>query len=272
MKKSLYLLMIALMASCHPREFSTIQNFDAAGKKKLTLDNTYQFFVREIYKESTNHNYSLTDKKAKTDSSKKELIEIEYILYSEQHHKLLYITTVPDRFQKYYSDHALPQTQMNARDFNTFHFGNVRLNKREVDFKTYKKNTTYTWQYDVDLDSLVIRRIIETKNGIYQNERSVENSIYDGAKFRRMNRFEFIYKNNKANDSTILKMADPTLYVSRKRKKYSVYFNFDTAIPLKDGEKNNRSEKEGSRNSTRFTTIIFKGPNRIPYSPESVME
>ncbi len=262
--------MIGLMVSCHPREFSTIRNFDPAGKKKITLDNNYQFFVREIYKESTDQNYSLTNKEVNTDSSRKELIEIEYILYSAQHRKILYITTVPDRFQTYYSTHAMPETQMNARDFNTFHFGKIRA-KDKADFKAYKKNITYTWQYDIRPDSFLIRRIIESKDSIYQNERSVENSIYQGAKFRSINRFEFVYKDN-TGDTTILKMSDPVLYISNKRKKYSVYLNFDNPVPQRNLKKIFQNNKEENSNSTEFTTIIFKGSNRIPYSPKSIVE
>lgn len=279
MKTILYLLMIALIASCQPREFSIIRNFDPTGKKKITLDNTYQFFVREIYKESTHHiskdstahNYSLSDRKMNTDSSKKELLEIEYLLYSIHHRKLVYITTVPDRYQKYYAAHARPETQMNARDFITFHFGKIRAPDK-ADFKTYRKHISYTWQYDIRADSFMLRRIIETKNGIYQNERSVENSIYEGAKFRRVNHFEFIFKNDKCDDSTIVKMSDPTFYVTNKGKKYSVYLHFDDVIPKRKCKKRCQNKKRENSDSTMFTTIIFKGKSQIPYNPDGVVE
>ncbi|MEO7991393.1 MAG: hypothetical protein ABI663_17710 [Chryseolinea sp.] len=271
MRHLLYLLAIVLMSSCHPREFSTIRDFDSVGKRKLEFDNTYQFFVREIYKESTNENNSLTNKKEKTDSSRKSLIEIEYILYSEVSDNILYITTVPDRYQKYYSMHGMPETQINARDINTLHFG--KLNGRDkAEFKTYKKNTTFTWQYDLPRDSFLIKRIIETRNGVYQDERSVENSIYQGATFRKVNNFEFVYKDNKG-DTTVLKMKDRVLYVSNKRKKYFVYFNFDNAIPRKSPKKNGQNNNEGEQgNKAEFTTIIFKRSNRIPYDPRSVVK
>lgn len=273
MKNILYIFALTLMISCHPRKFSRVSEFDPKGKDIITLDGDYEFFVREVYKDVSQGFAQLIDKQGSDTTLNETLIEIEYILFSPLEKKILYITTVPDRNETYYATHRLPvESQINARDFNTFHFGRILNGNDKAEFKSFENGSTYIWQYQCDGKSFRIQRVLEFKNNVYQDERSVENSIHLGAIFRKIDHFEIVYKETDTRqDTTLRTMSDHSIYLENIRKKYCVYLKFDDPIP-KRTILNVKQKSPEQDDPQRFTTIMFDGKKRVPYDPSLILK
>jgi hypothetical protein len=164
MKYLLYTILIALLMSCQSRKYLIVRDFDTSDKKNIALDNSYEFYLREIYRDSTGQTFMLKKEPAKNSK----LIEMEYLLYSKDQAKLIYISTVPDKYQKYYSNWRLKDTTLiNAYDFNTFHVG--KISKEGIVFHDIKENrTSIIWEIEKASDSLRIERIIEKKTTYFK--------------------------------------------------------------------------------------------------------
>lgn len=273
MKNILYFLALLLMVCCHPRKFSRVPEFDPKGKDIITFDADYKLFVREVYKDVSQGFAQLIDKKGSDTTLNENLIEIEYLLYSEHDGKILYITTVPDRNENYYAEHRLPlESQINARDFNTFHFGKAKGKKAE--FKSFENGSTYIWEFQCIDSSFVIQRVLEFKNNVYQDERSVENSIHLGALFREINHFEIVYKETDTRqDTTLRTMSDHSIYLENIRNKFCVYLKFDDPIPKRTIlNVQQKLQERQQADPERFTTIMFDGKNRVPYDPSLILK
>lgn len=267
MKHPLYTILIVTLVSCHSRKYLIVRDFESSDKKNITLDNSYDFYVREIYRDSTGQTFTL--KTELTKNSK--LIEMEYLLYSKDQAKLVYITTVPDKYQKYYSNWRLNDpTLLNAYDFNTFHVG--KITNEEIVFQDIKNNrTSIIWEIEKAPESLTIERIIEKKGSEFQSQQDVEKSLSNGAVFRRIPQFQIVLRNYLTPDADMLKVTKPVIYVGKRNKKYcALYFQFDDSIPVKVKFLNRSgSEKKESeyKSEQQFTTILFKGFKRVQYNP-----
>jgi hypothetical protein len=270
MIKTVLLSVLVYLTSCQPRQYSILRDFKPLGKSEIPLDKSFQFYVREIYRDSSEQKFSLSSEIGK------QLVEIEYLLYSDVHERLIYITTVPDKYQDYYAQNRLPnEILINAFDFNTFHLGKLFKDKNEIVFRDIKDSSTlYKWQFKKSEDFFSIERILETKNDIYQNERSVINSIHYGAIFRRISSFEIVFKDFKKPDVAMLELSQPLIYLSHHRRKYDIYLSFNDLVPTRNFFNLSSREKKitENRSKNQYSTILFSGKKRMPFDPSFVLE
>jgi hypothetical protein len=202
MKKLAIILLGLSLAACNIHEVSTkIRNkslvyyqeedftADTAGKKidSMVIDKTYTLYMREICREKPEDGFYHKNNPNKPASVvkcdcedqsityEKERQEIQYLLISERHDRVIYITTIPPRVKSdtlTYQNHLFDIPNfVNINYFNTFFFGS--LGKGELLFKTINpkevrnnnQNINFKWEYHISNEGkyLEIDKIIEQK-------------------------------------------------------------------------------------------------------------
>jgi hypothetical protein len=120
----------------------------------LVIDDSYQFYIRQICREKPVNGYYYSknpsataavvrcDCDDQTITYPKERLEIQYLLISTKHKKFAYISTMPPSVSNggmlYNSPLFDIDNYININYFNTFFFG--ELNSDTLNFKTTRKN------------------------------------------------------------------------------------------------------------------------------------
>jgi len=150
MKQSMTILLVILCCACSRGKYfisNAFRDGNVTGFQSITLDTSYRFYVRTVYVDKNeNRENVLKSNVNNADTANKIRIEIEYLLISWAHKNVIYITTVPDKFQTYYSTHILPDTIINAYDFSTFHFGKLNNEGEIVTFISNQGTKKINWQ------------------------------------------------------------------------------------------------------------------------------
>src|SRR5438128_1724686 len=119
------LIVIFFFCTCSRGKYYVSDVFrsgDIGAMQVMPLDSTYHFYLREVYKDKNLKNENvLRSNLGRNDTANKTRIEIEYLLLSWIHKNAIYISTVPDKYQYYYSSNRFADTLINAYDFSTFH-------------------------------------------------------------------------------------------------------------------------------------------------------
>src|SRR2546423_1376132 len=112
----------------------------------LVLDSSYKFYLREVYKDKNTLNENILKTNVdKSNTANKIRIEVEYLLISWKHKNIIYISTIPDKYQQYYSSNIISDTLINAYDFSTFHFGKIDLEGEGIYFISKDEKKLITW-------------------------------------------------------------------------------------------------------------------------------
>lgn len=290
--KYISLLFVVLLFSCGRKYYlsADISLADTTSRKKiqvLQLDTSYHFYRREVYKDTNSAGLKTLQSSVKGKPGENLMpIEVEYMLISAQHGNVIYISTIPDKFQKRYIHSSRDKTFLNAYFFNTFHLGAIVKNTahtQQVLFSSKKEKNAYSdeWEIDYNQDSVTIRSILKRQNGIFDQYILVNEALEQPLSFKKMDAYQIVHyyltegeanrtflgkllqkvkklfrkkATNLANDKERHLVNNQMTFVTtsrHKKKKYRIYFKWDA--PLRG--KNERS-------------TIFFNDARIHYQPD----
>src|SRR5882762_8649311 len=107
MSRKYLILLLFLLTSCSTYFTYSRSRASVAADTFITLDQSYSFYVREVYVTDSNSDRIMKTNFSSQFQSARKLIEIEYLLISGNAKNVLYFATIPDKWQRYYSTHFL---------------------------------------------------------------------------------------------------------------------------------------------------------------------
>jgi hypothetical protein len=239
------LLMAFFCCSCSRGKYYSSDIFnkgDTCNMESLVLDSTYQFYLREVYRVKNNQNeYVLKTNLEKNDTTKRTRIEVEYLLISWVHKNVIYISTIPDKYQHYYSSNFFADTLINAYDFSTFHFGKIAEDGESISFISRDRKKAVTWDIRPFITGLFpkkvsIREIVVQRKDLVENVILVNKSLEEPISFCRQNSFTIIFErpgmktDTCDNASTLCRLSDKKIYFNRLNHGADVFFRFNKSI------------------------------------------
>ena len=240
------LLFVLLFAGCSRGKFAVSDVFRKGATDNiqlLALDSTYHFYLREVYKYKNEQMENVLKTNVdKSDTANKTRIEVEYLLLSHVHKNAVYISTIPDRYQHYYSNNQVADTLINAYDFNMFHFGKIADDGESIYFTTPKGEKAITWDIrpfitDQFPRKIFIREIAIKRKEVMENVIIINSALEQPLAFTRQKNFTIIFEsaNNKSDTcdglAGLCKVSDQKIYFLREKHGYDLLFRFDKNIP-----------------------------------------
>ncbi len=240
------LLSVFFISACSRAKYFVADIFrkgDTGNLQELTLDTTYHYYLREVYKDKNQRMENvLKSNVSKSDTANKTRIEMEYLLISRKHKTAIYISTIPDIYQHYYSSNLPGDSLINAYDFNTFHFGSFDEQGESIFFKSPDGKRILTWDIRPFVnesypEKLTIREIAIQKNGDLQNVILINRALAEPITFIHQKNEMIIFKVRPrtdapvAIDSSLSRLMFQKLYFKQVKKGYNLYFRFDKKIP-----------------------------------------
>jgi len=211
----------------------------------ILLDSSYSFYKREVYKDKdeNSQNILLTNVNKK-DTANKVRIEIEYLLISLLHKNVIYITTVPDKFQQYYSTHILPDTIINAYDFNTFYFGKLNNDGELVTFVSESGINKIHWQLKPVIinafpKQIFLRELEIEKKDMLADVILIERVLQEQVVFTKQPGYSIIFRRPDAienNDAALMRcrLADEKIHFYKNKHGIDLLFRFNDLINAED--------------------------------------
>lgn len=208
----------------------------------IQLDGSFKMYTRTVYKAGsetegakmvTNEHYS-----------SKNLIEIDYLLFSGERGQLIYIPTIPDPVQLYYRDHPPRVDTLNIEEFSRFQFGQAdAIQPDHIEFIDQNTRSKNVWVVRFIADTLRIERIIQMESRkkkdtvfAYESEVSVNYALEQKINFIKQKSFRMVL--DKGGQSGVLPaLSNNRIYYTRAGTRYKIYFKLDKPIPKK-GDKN----------------------------------
>ena len=248
-KISISILVLTLLLSC--KSVWTVRELPS--DPFIQLDSSYDYFVREVYRVDSGIVRMLkSDAEAGLDA-KNTLIEIEYLFISNDGKaNVIYMTTVPDRRQKRYSENYLGNQFVNMHDVRIIHFGKInKADNNQFIFHKYNPTTNDEWTISKYKENeIFIRTIKETKEGEFYNMMLVDSALADPVRFTKIDQFQLVYYNPKSIVKDTAHVEENKIYYE-KNSKLPVYLWYDKQ--LEDGFRVKHYRKK-----------------RIPYNPDQV--
>jgi hypothetical protein len=208
----------------------------------LDLDSTYNFYLREVYKDKNEQNENvLKTNVEKKDTMNKTRIEVEYLLLSWVHKNAIYITTIPDKYQNYYSSNSFADTLITAYDFSTFNFGKISDDGESIFFVTNSGKKVLTWDIRPFITGsfskkVSIREIAVERNDLIENVILINKALEEPLTFTHQNKFEIIFemprkKSELPKDtSSFCKLAGQKIYFNQVSHGFNIFFRFNKNI------------------------------------------
>ena len=240
-----FLFFILMCCACSRSKYyvsNTFRNPEINNMESLDLDSTYNFYLREVYKDKNEQNENILKTSVeKKDTANKTRIEVEYLLLSWIHKNAFYITTIPDKFQNYYSTNFVADTLINAYDFNTFYFGKITEDGESIFFVSNDGKKVITWDIRPFIierfpKKLSIREIVVQRKDLVENVILISKALEEPVVFSRQNNFKVIFetpgrKPENYNDSSKLcKLSHSKIYYNRGRRGINIFFRFNKSI------------------------------------------
>lgn len=209
---------------------------------ELVLDSSYRFYLREVYKDKNvlNENVLKTNVE-KSDTANKIRIEVEYLLLSWQHKNAIYISTIPDKFQHYYSANRLDDTLINAYDFSTFHFGKIDKEGESISFISKDGRKSILWDLRPFIagtypQKIHLREIAVQKNDVLENVILINKALEEPVTFTRQKRFVIVFEKpgtkqqDGADSNRLCRLFDDKIYFDQYHQGFDIYFRFDNHV------------------------------------------
>jgi hypothetical protein len=246
MKKIILLLLAILFFFSCARKFDISSAFKKgmpAGMQQLVLDSSYHLYIREVFLDTSDAADKMVLANNNDLSPSNKLIEIEYLLLSEQQQRVVYISTIPDKYQSYYAKKSryLKREYLNAYDFSTFRFGKTTAGGQAIVFDDKNDRESDTWNYKIENDSILhVYEVVESSRGNRANCYSADEAFSRKASFVRMDSFRIAFRNMAKEKKVEIKKGRPplkrfcinnTIYFKKEGGKYSIYFRFDKTLP-----------------------------------------
>lgn len=199
----------------------------------LPLDNHFQLYLRKVYKSGEK---SKGGKIVTNVSGSDLLLEMQYLLISKADSRVLYITTIPDRKQKYYSTHSAnykDSTWIHVDDFSRFHFGQFGK-QNEFDFYSHSQRIRNTWEIRRDSahEKLAIHRIVKRERHRareryeFFDEILVDEALEDPVEFIRIPRFQFVLRVNRRGSGYAIIKVNEVYALYSKEGDNRLFFDF----------------------------------------------
>ncbi|MCW3089717.1 MAG: hypothetical protein JWP81_786 [Ferruginibacter sp.] len=245
MKKLLYLLILTCICdACSRGKYYTTDIFRNGDVSKMDiqeLDSTYHFYLREVYKDKNELDENvLRTNVEKSDTAFKTRIEIEYLLLSWVHKNAVYISTIPDKYQHYYSSYRCADTLLNAYDFSTFHFGKIDPEGESISFVSGDRIKTITWDIRPFINGsfpkkIFIREIAVQRREAVENVILINKALEEPLGFTHQKNFTVIFdkpgnKRDTCDDAALCRMYDRKIYFNRGKHGVDIFFRFDKNI------------------------------------------
>ena len=217
-------------------------NVDVNNMQALDLDSTYSFYLREVYKDKNELNENILKTNVeKKDTANKTRIEVEYLLLSWIHRNAIYITTIPDKYQNYYSTNFIADTLINAYDFSTFYFGKITDDGEGIFFVSNNGKEVITWDIRPFITSgfpkkVSIREIAVERNDLIENVILINKALEEPLTFARQNNFTIIFevphKKSEVNKdtTTLCKLSNQKIYFNQASHGFNIFFRFNKNI------------------------------------------
>jgi hypothetical protein len=248
MKKYLTILAVISVCGCSRGKYyvtNTFRNGTPPDVDYINLDTSYRFYKREVYRDKDKDSLNvLRSNVSKTDTAKKIRIEVEYLLISLLHQNVIYITTVPDKFQYYYSRYILPDTIVNSYDFNTFQFGKLDADGEMVTFLKTTKTKKIIWQLKPVLNNtfpkqIFLRELTIEKKDMPDDVILVDKALQEQVVFSKQNTYNIIFNrpgSNPIDAASLMQchLSDERIYFYKGKRGYNVSFRFNNSINGKD--------------------------------------
>jgi hypothetical protein len=249
---SLIIILLFVLQSCHKYVYLTASKESSLpAATALKIDSTFQYYIRKVYKtDSSGFNKIAANTPGEPG---KKLIEVEYLFYSPKQGKLIYFSTIPDKYQNYYDAHFLGDTIVNVYDIRTLYFGTLKNNKSAL--KSYEETvhsdeavfefkndiTKDVWAFQNNNNHINLVSITELKGDRFIDYIPLKYALERRVQFTKMPHYEIVYHNYRdagsGSQNDFPRLINNTLYIitenpSAKKKKYRVYFQFNK--PVKD--------------------------------------
>jgi hypothetical protein len=213
-----------------------------AGMQQWVLDSSYRLYIREVFLDTADAGDKAVQGSIRGNNSNNKLIEIEYLLLSEKQGKVVYISTIPDKYQLYYAKKIkyLPRAYLNAYDFSTFRFGKKINGRSEIVFEDSAGKQSHTWKYETDTDSILhIYQVEERVNGDASNVYLVDEALSRKASFIKLDSFRIAFRNMdkekkveiKRGRPPLQRFSDNVIYYNLQGSRYHIYFRFNKNLP-----------------------------------------
>lgn len=232
------LLIIAF--ACGRRSYRFSNAFEKgipAGLEKIHLDDSYALYRREVFKEKDPVADRFTMRQNNASDEPDKLVEVEYLLISNYHKNVVYITTIPDARQVYFVENKFSKDTVNIQDFNTFHFGKIDTTGIEFLFPDQRRSNTWELYQEIDSSrTLSIKRLTHKVDGVHHSEMRADLALADTVEFQRVGKFTLLLSKPKKRkeERKVIQSRDNIIYVSTKRSGYRLFFRLNEPVNKKD--------------------------------------
>jgi hypothetical protein len=236
-----FLFLIILASSCQRDYYQTYSRVDLKPANKdssafviIQMNSDFELYLRRVYKSSEKNKGGkiVTNK-----PSNGILLEVQYLLVSQKNNQILYITTIPDRKQKYYNNHIenyRDSTWIHIDDFSRFHFGRFG-HKNEFEFYSRSQLQKNTWELQRDSSNkrLAIHRIVKRQQHQarerfeFFDEILVGEALEEPVYFNKMPSFQFVLRLNRSGSGFNLIKLKKVRAIYSLSKHHRLYFDFD---------------------------------------------
>lgn len=239
-----FLSLALLCTACSRGEYfitNAFRNGLPDNVETLTLDSTYHFYMRQVYKDKNELNENVLRSNLDGDTINKLRVEVEYLLLSLRHRNAIYISTIPDKYQRYYATFHFADTLINAYDFSTFHFGKINDNGEGITFRSHRRRKILSWDIrpflkDSVPHKLSIREISVERNEIVENVILLDKALEEPVSFTLQKNFTIIFQRplrrremDRVSEQPVA-VSDRRLYFRPHDHSFTVYFKFDRNV------------------------------------------
>jgi len=249
--------LLLVTGSCNNRVYDVIARFDP-DKPAVGLDDTYRKYMRYVYRGSDSRGHRVLKTVSEKTLTDTVLLEVEYLLVSDTHRNVIYITTIPDKYQKWYTRNLLPHPSwINAYDFNTFHFGKI-TGEGEYTFSLPGGSISRVWNVEIAVDEIKIDRIDQKVDGYRQEAIFVSDAIGFPIFFDARENSNVVFSSYK--DRLLpCDFLNRKIYIKEERRGFRIYMEFTCDPTAKERRKQKRIEP--------YSYVISFGKKRVRYSP-----
>lgn len=254
MKYMIAMLTALTLSACSSHAFHYFKGPEdppPASYHTFLLDSSYALYVRKVNRVGRPGDRDLETKQHTVRSESQPLIEVEYLIVSDSLRNVIYISTLADKYQRYYQKNYLGDGYVNIWDFETVLFGKMQDNHTFVFGSKDKDHTsTIEWQWHRQGQEAVIVDIQEFVKGEFQLFIPAHQALKDSILFRRVGAFNIVYhKPDLPLDQDIIPWKDRSIHIEQREDKFTVFFVLDSVL------------------SNGYSQIGFLD-NRIPFTPE----
>jgi len=215
--------------SARPKPYNAALAFAPA--LTIPLDNTYSLYYRAVDVIEVDMSGHLEKRLVPHGSQNKaaKLVEIEYQFVPADGGKVIYISTVADRFENRYSSNTfLGFDHPNAADFRVFLIGDVTTSHPHTfifHFKNGKQSDN--WTIERNNNQLRLIRIEQLRGNEFEDVFEIKDALAHHADFTRLSNWTLCYLPKEETNPTLVQpFTGAGITYTKDRKRYSLQMQF----------------------------------------------